>query len=103
MGIYTVFDGVVANEAWSGPAGPAHPSFPVTQGLTAPAIGARAVAVSNDVVRDPRYLANQDDSGCELIVPVLADLDIVGTSPSWAPSTSKVAVWAPSMGARSPE
>jgi L-methionine (R)-S-oxide reductase len=79
VGIYTVTDGTVANEAWSGPAAPAHPTFPATRGLTSHAIRAHAVAVSNDVSRDPRYLANQDDSGSELIVPVLDDLDVVGT------------------------
>lgn len=39
MGIYSVNGGVVANETWSGPAAPAHPTFPVTQGLTAHASG----------------------------------------------------------------
>jgi putative methionine-R-sulfoxide reductase with GAF domain len=46
---------------------------------TAHAITARAVAVSNDVERDPRYLTNQQDSGSELIVAILAIGRVVGT------------------------
>jgi GAF domain-containing protein len=79
VGIYTVADGTVSNEAWSGPGAPAHPTFPAGQGLTSHAIRTRTVAVSNDVARDPRYLANQDDSGSELIVPVLDEDRVVGT------------------------
>ena len=79
VGIYSLADGVVRNEAWSGPAAPAHPSFSADQGLTAHAIAAQAVALSNDVLRDPRYLTNQTDSGSELIVPVLLDGKVVGT------------------------
>jgi putative methionine-R-sulfoxide reductase with GAF domain len=71
VGIYTVDASTVTNDAWSGPSAPAHPSFAVDEGLTAHAIAAAAVAVSNDVARDSRYLTNQEDSGSELIVPVL--------------------------------
>jgi putative acetyltransferase len=70
VGVYIVADGMVRNEGWSGPGAPAYPTFPVTQGLTAHAVRTGSVAMSNDVGRDPRYLANQDDSGSELIVPV---------------------------------
>jgi putative methionine-R-sulfoxide reductase with GAF domain len=38
-----------------------------------------ALALSNDVSRDPRYLANQEDSGSELIVPILAGARVAGT------------------------
>lgn len=79
IGVYTVADGMVRNEAWSGPAAPAHPAFPVTQGLTSQAVRTCSLALSNDVAADPRYLANQDDSGSELIVPVLSGLVVVGT------------------------
>jgi L-methionine (R)-S-oxide reductase len=79
VGIYTVVDNVVTNEAWSGPGAPAHPSFPVTEGLTAHAVRTGSVALSNDVARDPRYLTNQEDSGSELIVPILVDGGVVGT------------------------
>jgi L-methionine (R)-S-oxide reductase len=79
VGVYTVAKGMVTCEGWSGPGAPAYPSFPVTEGLTAHAIRTRSVALSNDVSRDPRYLANQDDSGSELIVPVVADGEVIGT------------------------
>ena len=79
VGIYTVAGGTVTNEAWSGPAAPAHPMFADTQGLTAHAVRTGSVALSNDVARDPRYLTNQDDSGSELIVPVLVGGRVVGT------------------------
>jgi len=79
VGVYSVAGGVVTNEAWSGPAAPAHPTFPVTQGLTGHAVRTGSIAMSNDVGADPRYLINQDDSGSELIVPVLADGRVVGT------------------------
>lgn len=69
----------MTNEGWSGPGAPAHPTFPATQGLTGHAVQARAIALSNDVRRDPRYLTNQDDSGSELIVPVLIAGQVVGT------------------------
>jgi GAF domain-containing protein len=79
VGIYTVADPQVTNEGWSGPGAPAHPSFSVTEGLTAHAIRTGSVAVSNDVGRDPRYLTNQEDSGSELIVPILLEGHVVGT------------------------
>jgi L-methionine (R)-S-oxide reductase len=79
VGIYTVAGGQVVNDAWSGPGAPAHPTFPATQGLTAHAIATASTVVSNDVTSDPRYLSNQDDSGSELIVPVLLGDRVVGT------------------------
>ena len=78
-GIYTVTGTVVNCDGWSGPGAPAHPSFAVTEGLTAHAIRTGALALSNDVSRDPRYLANQDDSGSELIVPILVGGRVAGT------------------------
>ena len=79
VGIYTVTDAVVTCDGWSGPGTPAYPSFAVTEGLTAHAVRTGALALSNDVSRDPRYLANQEDSGSELIVPILADGRVAGT------------------------
>lgn len=78
VGIYTVTGAVVTCDGWSGPGAPAYPSFAVTEGLTAHAIRTSALALSNDVSRDPRYLANQEDSGSELIVPILADGRVAG-------------------------
>lgn len=79
IGLYSVADGTVTNDGWSGPAAPAFPAFPVGRGLTGPAVATGAIAVSNDVANDPRYLTNQDDSGSELIVPIVVDGNVVGT------------------------
>jgi GAF domain-containing protein len=79
VGIYTVADGEVVNEAWDGPGPPAHPTFAADQGLTSHAIRTAASVVSNDVANDPRYLTNQTDSGSELIVPIVVDGAVVGT------------------------
>ena len=79
VGIYTVTNLSVVNEAWSGPGPPAFPTFARERGLTAHALRAQAPALSNDVTNDPRYLANQDDSGSELIIPVVHDGRVVGT------------------------
>jgi len=79
VGIYRVASREVRNLAWSGPAAPAYPNFPVEQGLTAVAIRARSTIVSNDVANDPRYLTNQESTGSELIVPVLVGGEVVGT------------------------
>jgi putative methionine-R-sulfoxide reductase with GAF domain len=79
VGIYSVTDTHVENEAWSGPSAPAHPVFSVGKGLTSHAIRTGRPVVSNDVATDPRYLTNQQDSGAELIVPVLKHGRVVGT------------------------
>ena len=79
VGIYTVTGAVVTCDGWNGPGRPAHLSFAVTEGLTAHAIRTGALALSNDVSRDPRFLANQEDSGSELIVPILVGGRVVGT------------------------
>jgi len=71
VGIYDVADQLVANLAWSGPAPPAHPVFPVTQGLTSTAITTRATVLVGDVTADERYLEALGDTRSEIIVPVL--------------------------------
>jgi L-methionine (R)-S-oxide reductase len=79
VGIYEVAGGWVRNLAWNGPAPPAHPTFSADRGLTGAAIRAGGTVVSNDVSRDRRYLANQDSTGSELIVPVVVAGRVVGT------------------------
>jgi putative methionine-R-sulfoxide reductase with GAF domain len=79
VGIYRVTTDEVENLAWSGPAAPAHPNFPIDRGLTGAAIRSRTTVLSNDVANDPRYLTNQESTGSELIVPVLRDGRVVGT------------------------
>jgi putative methionine-R-sulfoxide reductase with GAF domain len=71
VGIYDVTDQLVVNLAWSGPGPPAHPVFPLTQGLTATAITTRASVLVGDVTADARYLQALGDTRSELIVPAL--------------------------------
>lgn len=79
VGLYTLADGRVRNEAWSGPAPPAHPSFPASQGLTATALATGQTVVCDDVASDPRYLTNQAQTGSEMIVPVHSGGRVAGT------------------------
>jgi GAF domain-containing protein len=79
VGVYRVSGEDVVNLAWSGPAAPAYPTFPVTRGLTGAAITTRATVLSNDVANDPRYLTALASTGSELIVPVLVAERVVGT------------------------
>jgi L-methionine (R)-S-oxide reductase len=79
VGLYRVTVVEVVNLAWSGPAPPAHPVFPVDQGLTGAAVSSRTPVCSNDVGSDPRYLTNQPTTGSELIVPILLGGEVVGT------------------------
>ena len=79
VGIYEVTAGQVVNIAWSGPAPPAYPRFPVGQGLTGTAIETGETVVSNDVSRDPRYLTALESTGSELIVPIVVGGHVVGT------------------------
>lgn len=87
VGIYRLAEGEVRNLAWSGPAAPAYPNFPIGQGLTDEAIRSHRAVVANNVANDPRYLTNQDSTGSELIVPVLRDGTVVGTLDIEDPST----------------
>ena len=79
VGIYRVDAEEVANLAWSGPAAPAYPRFPVGQGLTGATIESAATVVSNDVANDRRYLTALESTGSELIVPILVGGRVVGT------------------------
>jgi L-methionine (R)-S-oxide reductase len=86
VGIYDVDGarGLVTNLAWSGPAAPAYPTFPITQGLTARAIRERRTVNVGDVASDPAYLTALASTRAEMIVPVFLDRDgkagaVVGT------------------------
>ena len=79
VGVYEVTSAEAVNLAWSGPAAPAHPRFPVGRGLTGSAISTHEAVVSNDVARDPRYLTALASTGSELIVPVIVGDRVVGT------------------------
>jgi GAF domain-containing protein len=81
VGLYAVTEQEIVAIGWSGPGAPAHPSFPVTQGLSGAAVATRRAVVVNDVTADPRYLTAFASTLSEAIVPVV-DPDtgaVVGT------------------------
>lgn len=79
VGIYDVGIDEISVVGWSGPAGPTHPRFPVTQGLNGAAVASRQTIIVNDVSTDPRYLTTIGGTRAELVVPVSVDGRIVGT------------------------
>jgi putative methionine-R-sulfoxide reductase with GAF domain len=79
VGLYQIDGDEVVNLAWSGPAPPAYPRFPVSRGLTGAAIASGTSIVSNDVATDSRYLTALDSTGSELIVPIFQEGRVVGT------------------------
>lgn len=74
VGLYDVDpeSALVSNIAWSGPAPPAFPTFPITRGLTSRAIADRKTINMGDVASDPAYLTALDSTRSEIIVPVLS-------------------------------
>lgn len=71
VGLYAVTDQEITAIGWSGPGAPAHPRFPVTQGLSGAAVASRRAVVVNDVTADPRYLTAFASTLAEAIVPVV--------------------------------
>ena len=71
VGIYEVSGEEIGVIGWSGPGGPAHPRFPVTQGLSGAAVASRETVVADDVSKDPRYLTAFGSTRSEIIVPVV--------------------------------
>jgi L-methionine (R)-S-oxide reductase len=72
VGLYTVTQREIASIGWSGGAGaPAHPRFPVTQGLSGAAVATGRAVVVNDVTADPRFLTAFASKLSEAIVPVV--------------------------------
>ena len=79
VGLYAVTDREIAAVGWSGPGAPAHPRFPVTQGLSGAAVATGRAVVVNDVTTDPRYLPAFASTLSEAIVPVVdPDMGTVG-------------------------
>ena len=81
VGLYAVTDQEITAIGWSGPAAPAHPRFPVTQGLSGAAVATGRAVVVGDVTADPRYLTAFASTLSEVIIPVV-DPDtstVVGT------------------------
>jgi L-methionine (R)-S-oxide reductase len=83
VGLYAVdrSAGLVRNLVWSGPGGPAHPTFPLERGLTGAAIGSRQTVNVGDVAADSRYLTTFGSTQSEIIIPVfdLTGSSVVGT------------------------
>jgi GAF domain-containing protein len=71
VGIYEVTAEEIAVVGWNGPGAPAHPRFPVSQGLCGAAVVARATVVVGDVTKDARYLTTLGSTQSEIVVPVL--------------------------------
>jgi GAF domain-containing protein len=81
VGIYDVGREIVSIVAFSGPAAPAYPQFPVAQGLTGSAIRAKKTVVASDVRTDPRYLTAFSTTRSEIIIPVVDENSgsVIGT------------------------
>jgi L-methionine (R)-S-oxide reductase len=71
VGLYAVADQEITVIGWSGPGVPAHPRFPVSQGLSGTAVATKRAVVVNDVTADPRYLTAFASTLSEAIIPVL--------------------------------
>src|SRR5258706_8309500 len=73
VGIYDVNieRGLVSNIAWSGRGAPAHPTFPLTKGLTSRAITSKKTINVGNVANDSDYLTALGNTQSEIIVPVL--------------------------------
>src|SRR6266568_9050398 len=80
VGLYDALASEIAVIAWDGPAAPAYPRFPATQGLSGAAVASGRPVIVQDVTRDPRYLATLDGTRAEMIVPVRdSSRRVVGT------------------------
>lgn len=81
VGLYEVTQEEIVNLAFDGPGAPAHPRFPVTQGLSGAAVASRETIGVGDVREDTRYLTAFSSTRSEIIVPVLdrAGQKVVGT------------------------
>lgn len=71
----------VINIAWSGPAAPAFPKFPITKGLTSRAIAKKQTINVGDVAADSDYLTAVSSTRSEIIIPILNEKsqDVTGT------------------------
>ncbi len=83
VGLYNVDhdQSQVTNIAWSGPAAPAFPTFPITKGLTSRAIAQKQTINIGDVAADSDYLTALGSTRSEIIIPILKDESqiVVGT------------------------
>ena len=81
VGLYEVTEDEIVNLTFDGPGAPAHPRFPIAQGLSGAAVASGETVMVGDVSKDPRYLTAFGSTRSEIIVPVLdrAGRKVVGT------------------------
>ncbi|OLC54949.1 MAG: hypothetical protein AUH85_10490 [Chloroflexi bacterium 13_1_40CM_4_68_4] len=79
VGIYEVGEREIEIIGWSGQQGlPAHPRFPLTDGLCGTAVASRETVIAADVRLDPRYLETFETTRSEIIVPILLNGHVNG-------------------------
>jgi GAF domain-containing protein len=78
VGLYDVNADEIAVVAWDGPAAPAHPRFPRSQGLCGAAVAAGAAVIVGEVAADTRYLTTHATTRSEIVVPVFAGGGVAG-------------------------
>jgi L-methionine (R)-S-oxide reductase len=78
VGIYEVTSDEIGILGWDGPAEPAYPRFPRTQGLCGAAVAACKTLVVGDVAADPRYLTTFGSTRSEIVVPIVRGEGVVG-------------------------
>jgi L-methionine (R)-S-oxide reductase len=81
VGLYKVTEEEIVNLAFDGLGVPAHPRFPLNQGLSGAAVASEETVVVGDVSKDPRYLTAFGSTCSEIIVPIVgcAGRKVVGT------------------------
>ena len=81
VGLYEVTEDEIVNLAFDGLGVPAHPRFPVTQGLSGAAVASGETVMVGDVSKDPRYLTAFGSTRSEIIVPIVGRVGrkVVGT------------------------
>jgi len=79
VGIYDVDAQTVSVIAYSGPGAPAYPTFARDRGLTAQVLRTGQTVVAGDVTSNADYLTAFPTTRSEMIVPVRAGGEIVGT------------------------
>ena len=78
VGIYGVGEREIEILGWSGGGLPAHPRFPLEQGLCGAAVASRTAVVVPDVRLDPQYLETFGTTRSEIVVPILLMGRVVG-------------------------
>src|SRR5262245_50834978 len=71
VGLYDVAETNISAIAWTGENPPAHPTFPITDGLNGAAVVEKRPVVVQDVSKDYRYLTTFGRTKAEAISPVI--------------------------------